>query len=75
VKPPGESDGAASLALSFDPQDPAKGFDRMCDPTYNYNPGSGNNVDTSALPGAPVAGRWFKEGFQVLLQNAYPPLQ
>ena len=75
VKPPGESDGAASLALSFDPQDPAKGFDRMCDPTYNYNPGSGNNVDTGALPGAPVAGRWFKEGFQVLLQNAYPPLQ
>lgn len=75
VKPPGESDGAASLALSYDPQDPAKGFDRMCDPTYNYNPGSGSNVDTGALPNAPVAGRWFKEGLQVLLNNAYPPLQ
>lgn len=75
VKPPGESDGAASLELSFDPQDPAKGFDRMCDPTYNYNPGSGTNVDTGALPGAPVAGRWFKGAFEVLLQNAYPPLQ
>jgi cellulose 1,4-beta-cellobiosidase len=75
VKPPGESDGAASLELSYDPQDPAKGFDRMCDPTYNYNPGSGSNVDTGALPNAPVAGRWFKEGLQVLLNNAYPPLQ
>jgi cellulose 1,4-beta-cellobiosidase len=75
VKPPGESDGAASKELSFDPQDPAKGFDRMCDPTYNYSPGTGANVDTGALPNAPVAGRWFKEGFQVLLQNAYPPLE
>jgi cellulose 1,4-beta-cellobiosidase len=74
VKPPGESDGAASLELSFDPQDPAKGFDRMCDPTYNYSPGSGSNVDTGALPNAPVAGRWFKEAFQLLMNNAYPPL-
>jgi cellulose 1,4-beta-cellobiosidase len=75
VKPPGESDGAASQELSYDPQDPAKGFDRMCDPTYNYNPGSGSNVDTGALPNAPVAGRWFKEGLQVLINNAYPPLE
>ncbi len=75
VKPPGESDGAASQELSYDPQDPAKGFDRMCDPTYNYNPGSGSNVDTGAMANAPVAGRWFKEGFQVLLNNAYPPLE
>jgi cellulose 1,4-beta-cellobiosidase len=75
VKPPGESDGASSLELSYDPQDPAKGFDRMCDPTYNYNPGSGTNVDTGSLSGAPVAGRWFKGAFDVLLQNAYPPLE
>lgn len=75
VKPPGESDGAASQELSYDPQDPAKGFDRMCDPTYNYNPGSGSNVDTGALANAPVAGRWFKEGFLLLLNNAYPALQ
>jgi cellulose 1,4-beta-cellobiosidase len=74
VKPPGESDGAASLELSYDPQDPAKGFDRMCDPTYNYNPGAGSNVDTGALPNAPVAGRWFREAFQLLMNNAYPPL-
>jgi len=71
VKPPGESDGAASQELSYDPQDPAKGFDRMCDPTYTYAAGN-LTVGTSALANAPVAGRWFKEGFQLLLQNAYP---
>jgi cellulose 1,4-beta-cellobiosidase len=71
VKPPGESDGAASQELSYDPQDPAKGFDRHCDPTYTYAAGN-LTVDTGALANAPVAGRWFKEGFQLLLNNAYP---
>ena len=70
VKPPGESDGAASLELSHDPQDPAKGFDRFCDPTFT----TANGALTGALPNAPVAGRWFPAGFQILLQNAYPPL-
>ncbi len=74
VKPPGESDGASSLELSYDPQDPAKGFDRMCDPTYMHAEGN-VTVDTGALPNAPVAGRWFSGAFQVLLQNAYPPLE
>jgi len=71
VKPPGESDGAASQELSYDPQDPAKGFDRMCDPTYNYSAGT-STVTTGALANAPVAGRWFSSGFQTLLGNAYP---
>lgn len=71
VKPPGESDGAASKELSFDPLDPAKGFDRNCDPTYTNAAGT----TTGAMANAPVAGRWFKEGFQVLINNAYPPLQ
>ncbi len=71
VKPPGESDGAASKELSYDPQDPAKGFDRNCDPTYINAAGT----TTGSLANAPVAGRWFKEGFQILLNNAYPPLQ
>ncbi len=71
VKPPGESDGAASKELSYDPQDPAKGFDRNCDPTYTNAAGT----TTGSLANAPVAGRWFKEGFRVLLNNAYPPLQ
>ena len=70
VKPPGESDGAASLELSFDPQDPAKGFDRNCDPTYINAAGT----TTGSLANAPVAGRWFKEAFQILVNNAYPPL-
>lgn len=74
VKPPGESDGAASQELSYDPQDPAKGFDRMCDPTYTYSAGN-STVATGALANAPVAGRWFKEGFTVLVNNAYPALQ
>jgi cellulose 1,4-beta-cellobiosidase len=74
IKPPGESDGAASLELSYDPQDPAKGFDRMCDPTYTRSESSGTVV-TGAMANAPVAGRWFSAGFQALLQNAYPALQ
>ncbi len=71
VKPPGESDGAASKELSFDPQDPAKGFDRNCDPTFTNAAGT----NTGAMPNAPVAGRWFSEGFKQLLDNAYPPLE
>jgi len=74
IKPPGESDGAASLELSYDPQDPAKGFDRMCDPTYIRSETSGS-VESGAMPNAPVAGRWFSAGFQELLKNAYPALQ
>jgi len=74
VKPPGESDGAASQELSYDPQDPAKGFDRMCDPTYTYSAGN-LTVETGAMANAPVAGRWFKEGFLLLLNNAYPAAQ
>jgi cellulose 1,4-beta-cellobiosidase len=71
VKPPGESDGVATAGI-IDPTDPAKGFDRFCDPTY-IAPGT-NGLLTGAMPGAPHAGRWFKEGFKVLLNNAYPPL-
>jgi len=74
VKPPGESDGASSLELSFDPLDPAKGFDRMCDPTYTFNEGNNSNLGTGALANAPVAGRWFPEAFQLLVKNAYPAL-
>lgn len=71
IKPPGESDGVA-MAGVIDPTDPAKGFDRFCDPTYVV-PASGQL--TGAMAGAPHAGRWFSEGFHVLLNNAYPPLQ
>lgn len=72
IKPPGESDGASSLANSFDPNDPAKGFDRFCDPTFTV---PANGQLTGAMADAPVAGRWFSAGFQALIQNAYPPLR
>jgi cellulose 1,4-beta-cellobiosidase len=69
VKPPGESDGVAMGGV-IDPTDPAKGFDRFCDPTFT----TGAGTLTGAMAGAPHAGRWFSAGFKVLLQNAYPPL-
>jgi len=70
IKPPGESDGIADPDFEIDPDDPAKQHDPMCDPA------AGNtdkpSVGTGALPGAPHAGRWDSEAFQILLQNAYP---
>ncbi len=69
VKPPGESDGV-SMAGVIDPDDPAKGFDAMCDPNAQnrYNAA----FPTNALPGAPHAGRWFPAQFTMLVQNAFP---
>jgi cellulose 1,4-beta-cellobiosidase len=69
IKPPGESDGASQLV----PNDEGKGFDRMCDPTYNGNSLNGNNP-TGALPNSPLAGTWFSSQFQQLMTNAYPAL-
>jgi len=69
IKPPGESDGASSEI----PNDEGKGFDRMCDPTYEGN--ARNNFNMSgALPDAPLSGHWFSAQFQELMRNAYPPL-
>ncbi len=69
MKPPGESDGASEEI----PNDEGKGFDRMCDPTYEGNPRNGNNP-SGALPDAPLSGHWFSAQFQELMRNAYPPL-
>ena len=71
VKPPGESDGVSEADI-IDPDDPAKGFDGMCDPnaTNRDNP----QYSTNAMAGAPHAGRWFTEQFKMLVENAYPPL-
>ncbi len=71
VKPPGESDGVAQPGIP-DPTDPAKAFDRFCDPAYA--PRNDGGLLTGAMPGAPHAGRWFSAGFRVLLENAWPPL-
>jgi cellulose 1,4-beta-cellobiosidase len=72
VKPPGESDGVARAGVP-DPADPAKKFDRFCDPAYPA-PGAGGQF-TGAMADAPHAGHWFSAGFQVLLENAWPPLR
>ncbi|MGW8531651.1 glycoside hydrolase family 6 protein [Nocardiopsis sp. NPDC055824] len=69
MKPPGESDGSSE----FIPNPEGKGFDRMCDPTYEGNPRNGYNM-SGALADAPISGHWFSAQFQELLDNAYPPL-
>jgi cellulose 1,4-beta-cellobiosidase len=69
IKPPGESDGASEEIDN----DEGKGFDRMCDPTYEGNPRNNNNM-SGALGNAPLSGHWFSAQFQELMRNAYPPL-
>ncbi|MFE6158000.1 glycoside hydrolase family 6 protein [Streptomyces sp. NPDC056486] len=69
IKPPGESDGSSKEI----PNDEGKGFDRMCDPTYQGNPRNGFNP-SGALADAPVSGKWFSAQFRELLKNAYPAL-
>jgi cellulose 1,4-beta-cellobiosidase len=69
IKPPGESDGSSTEI----PNDEGKGFDRMCDPTYEGNPRNGNNP-SGALADSPLSGHWFSAQFQELMNNAYPPL-
>lgn len=69
IKPPGESDGSSEEI----PNDEGKGFDRMCDPTYEGNPRNQNNP-SGAKADAPVSGHWFQAQFEELLANAYPPL-
>jgi cellulose 1,4-beta-cellobiosidase len=69
IKPPGESDGASEEI----PNDEGKGFDRMCDPTYEGNPLNQNNM-SGALPDAPLSGHWFEAQFQELMDNAHPAL-
>ncbi|MEE2052913.1 glycoside hydrolase family 6 protein [Nocardiopsis tropica] len=69
MKPPGESDGSSELI----PNPEGKGFDRMCDPTYEGNARNGYNM-SGALENAPISGHWFSAQFQELLDNAYPPL-
>ncbi|OLF05140.1 cellulose 1,4-beta-cellobiosidase [Actinophytocola xinjiangensis] len=69
IKPPGESDGASEEI----PNDEGKGFDRMCDPTYEGNPRNNDNM-SGALGDAPLSGHWFSAQFQELMANAYPAL-
>ncbi|MEU8354194.1 glycoside hydrolase family 6 protein, partial [Streptomyces sp. NPDC048845] len=69
IKPPGESDGSSEEIEN----DEGKGFDRMCDPTYEGNPRNQNNM-SGAKDGAPVSGHWFQAQFEELIANAHPPV-
>ncbi|MDQ1049857.1 glycoside hydrolase family 6 protein [Streptomyces sp. V4I2] len=69
MKPPGESDGSSQFIENPE----GKGFDRMCDPTYEGNARNGFNM-SGALPNSPLAGHWFSAQFQELMKNAYPAL-
>ncbi|MGW0761078.1 glycoside hydrolase family 6 protein [Streptomyces sp. NPDC002814] len=69
MKPPGESDGSSKFIENPE----GKGFDRMCDPTYEGNPRNNYNM-SGALPDAPISGHWFSAQFQQLMRNAYPAL-
>ncbi|PRX96844.1 glycoside hydrolase family 6 protein [Allonocardiopsis opalescens] len=69
MKPPGESDGSSRFIENPE----GRGFDRMCDPTYEGNARNGYNM-SGALPDAPLSGHWFSAQFRELLANAYPPL-
>ncbi len=68
IKPPGESDGASEEIPDDD-----KGFDRMCDPTYEGNARNQYNM-SGALDGAPTSGHWFQAQFEELMANANPPV-
>uniref|UniRef100_UPI0003633FE1 glycoside hydrolase family 6 protein n=1 Tax=Teredinibacter turnerae TaxID=2426 RepID=UPI0003633FE1 len=72
VKPQGESDGVSDPNFEVDPNDPNKQHDPMCDPFASNS--SNSAYGTGAMPNAPHAGRWFPEAFQLLVENAYPPL-
>ncbi|GAB2610162.1 hypothetical protein GCM10027168_48890 [Streptomyces capparidis] len=69
AKPPGESDGSSKPIDN----DEGKGFDRMCDPTYEGNARNGFNKP-GAMDNSPLAGHWFSAHFRMLLANAYPPI-
>jgi cellulose 1,4-beta-cellobiosidase len=71
IKPPAESDGSSSL-IPVGPDNPdGKGFDRMCDPTYGGN-SLNQNMNSNALPNAPVSGRWFQAQWDQLVANKFP---
>jgi cellulose 1,4-beta-cellobiosidase len=69
VKPPGESDGI-SEPTPGGPNEEGKQHDPMCDPAFTASSG----YNTGALDNAPHAGGWFPAQFQMLVENAYPPL-
>ena len=71
VKPPGESDGS-SVLIPTGPDNPdGKGLDGMCDPSYAGN-SLNENMNSNALPNAPLSGAWFQAQFDQLVANKFP---
>jgi len=71
VKPPGESDGS-SVLIPTGPDNPdGKGLDGMCDPNYGGN-ALNENMNSNALPNAPLSGAWFQAQFNQLVANKFP---
>lgn len=71
VKPPGESDGS-SVLIPTGPLNPdGKGLDGMCDPSYAGN-ALNENMNSNALPNAPLSGAWFQAQFNQLVANKFP---
>jgi cellulose 1,4-beta-cellobiosidase len=71
IKPPAESDGSSSL-IPVGPDNPnGKGFDQMCDPSYGGN-SLNQNMNSNALPNAPVSGNWFAAQWTQLVANKFP---
>jgi cellulose 1,4-beta-cellobiosidase len=48
-----------------------KGLDGMCDPNYMGN-SLNENMNSNALPNAPLSGAWFQAQFDQLVANKFP---
>jgi len=70
IKPPGESDGNYPGSV-FNGVTSTTG-DPNCDPAHSN--ALANNKPTGALPNSPPAGTFWTAEFQMLVQNAFPPI-
>lgn len=71
--PPGYSRGISSPEAGINPYHPNTRYDPMCNPkeTSIYN----SEFGTDAIGNAPFRFQWYQENFELLLQNAYPPIE
>lgn len=69
IKPPGESDGTSDSNQTV-PDEQGKSFDPSCSTVETSMAG----VSKGALPDAPAAGKWFPGQLEMLMFNAFPPL-
>ena len=70
IKPPGESDGDYPGSVYNGVTSTAG--DPNCDPAHDN--ALANNMPTDALPDSPPAGTFWISEFEMLVQNAFPPI-